>query len=312
MPWMPDETGSQLSDLGVELNCTAAESFDFQEMRARELRKLVKDFDLPCKACAEKSDFTAAIKRHVSDLSIRSLKNIVAVRGFVCHVCKTKDDLIQTALQVIHLPPKTTALPIFGLTAHIFPGVRAQIHVFEPQYKMLVRRAMRGDRRFGAVGGGRGALGSVVRILEHAEHDDGTMTIKVLGETRFVVEGTREEAVGAGGAPLLHANVTLFVDEPLGREEARKVHVVAKSVRRSFFVTDTDQDSAAREGTIGQPPSESLGPEALSHWLAMALEMPPAARERLFATTSTLERLEACAGLLVGRTARKVERRAKL
>lgn len=65
-------------------------------------------------ACSEREDFTASIRKEISDLSIRSLKNLIALRGHTCKECKDKNSLAIRALQVcnpvVRMPSSLTAL----------------------------------------------------------------------------------------------------------------------------------------------------------------------------------------------------------
>lgn len=67
-------------------------------MPLRKYPTLIFVADLACHVY--RNDFTSTIRVQLSELSIRSLKNILAVRGFVCKDCKTKENLLNGALQV--------------------------------------------------------------------------------------------------------------------------------------------------------------------------------------------------------------------
>jgi len=91
-----------------------------------------------------------------------------------------------------------TRLPMFPLSAVLFPHASMPLHVFEPRYRALLRDCLAGDARFGIVliergsevGGSdqRSALGTRGVITEAAELPDGRWVLEVEGEELIEVE----------------------------------------------------------------------------------------------------------------------------
>ena len=91
-----------------------------------------------------------------------------------------------------------TRLPMFPLSAVLFPHASMPLHVFEPRYRELLRDCLAGDARFGVVliergsevGGGdqRSALGTRGVITEAAELPDGRWVLVIEGEALIEVE----------------------------------------------------------------------------------------------------------------------------
>ncbi len=91
-----------------------------------------------------------------------------------------------------------TRLPMFPLSAVLFPHASMPLHVFEPRYRDLMRDCLAGDARFGIVliergsevGGGdeRSALGTRGVISRAAELPDGRWVLEITGEALIVVE----------------------------------------------------------------------------------------------------------------------------
>ena len=91
-----------------------------------------------------------------------------------------------------------TRLPMFPLSAVLFPHASMPLHVFEPRYRALMRDCLAGDARFGIVliergsevGGSdqRSALGTRGVITEAAELPDGRWVLEVEGEELIEVE----------------------------------------------------------------------------------------------------------------------------
>jgi Lon protease-like protein len=86
---------------------------------------------------------------------------------------------------------------MFPLQSVLFPSAVLPLHVFEPRYRELTRRALDGDREFGVtliergseVGGGdaRFAIGTRAHIVEAAELPDGRWALVAVGMRRISV-----------------------------------------------------------------------------------------------------------------------------
>jgi len=69
-----------------------------------------------------------------------------------------------------------------------FPSMPTFLHVFEPRYRLMIRRALDGDRTFGMVLGGVGGfrqLGTLLRIVNAEFFPDGRSLIETVGVSRF-------------------------------------------------------------------------------------------------------------------------------
>jgi uncharacterized protein len=91
-----------------------------------------------------------------------------------------------------------TRLPMFPLSAVLFPHASLPLHVFEPRYRELMRDCLAGDARFGVVliergsevGGGdeRSTLGTRGVITKSVELPDGRWVLEIEGEARIQVD----------------------------------------------------------------------------------------------------------------------------
>lgn len=89
-------------------------------------------------------------------------------------------------------------LGMFPLSSVLFPGAGLPLHVFEERYRTLMTRCLEADGEFGVVliergsevGGGdeRVDVGTVARIANVAELDDGRMLVVATGVRRIRVE----------------------------------------------------------------------------------------------------------------------------
>ncbi|GAB2502481.1 LON peptidase substrate-binding domain-containing protein [Arenimonas alkanexedens] len=93
------------------------------------------------------------------------------------------------------------ALPLFPLSAVLFPGGQLSLRIFEPRYLDLIKDCSRRGEGFGIclILDGREAgepaipvaLGTEAVIVDFAMTDDGLLGITVEGRRRFHVERTR-------------------------------------------------------------------------------------------------------------------------
>ena len=94
-------------------------------------------------------------------------------------------------------------LPMFPLSTVLFPTMLLPLHVFEPRYHQLIDTVVAGDGQFGVVliargsevGGGdqRNDIGTVARLLEVGELDDGRYVVLTLGTHRVRVNRWLED-----------------------------------------------------------------------------------------------------------------------
>ena len=91
-------------------------------------------------------------------------------------------------------------MPMFPLGSVLLPGAVLPLHVFEPRYRAMVQDCLtREDHEFGVVliergfevGGGdfRCMVGTVARMVQVAELDDGRYALVIIGTRRIRVNG---------------------------------------------------------------------------------------------------------------------------
>src|SRR5687767_5279898 len=88
-------------------------------------------------------------------------------------------------------------LPMFPLGTVLLPGGVLPLHIFEPRYREMIRTCLDGDGTFGVVliergsevGGGdvRSDAGTLARIVEASETDDGRWGVVAVGAARIRV-----------------------------------------------------------------------------------------------------------------------------
>ncbi|MEH0742231.1 LON peptidase substrate-binding domain-containing protein [Vibrio cholerae] len=94
---------------------------------------------------------------------------------------------------------------LFPLSSIVLPEGKMKLRIFEPRYKRLVSDAMKGDGTFGICLLERAKqsdavqlshTGSLVRIVDFDQLDDGLLGITVCGLQRFTIERVRTEFDG--------------------------------------------------------------------------------------------------------------------
>jgi uncharacterized protein len=187
-------------------------------------------------------------------------------------------------------------LPMFPLSAVLFPHASMPLHVFEPRYRALMRDCMEGDPRFGVVliergsevGGGdqRSALGTRGVITRAGELPDGRWVLEVRGEAVVEIDGWLPD----DPYPL-----ALVTERPgrRGSDVARVLDDATQCVRRARALL------AEHGGAPALPPDAPLDgggdPDVAAWQLCAAAPVNAYDAQRLLAAGDAADRL----GLLV-------------
>lgn len=182
-------------------------------------------------------------------------------------------------------------LPLFVMDVAL-PGQHMQLNIFEPRYRLMTRRCMEGNKRFGIVGVDQGhavlQYATEVEITECDALPDGRYYLEVTGRRRFRIT-TQEDQDG-------YRLARVDFDPPQQPDEAltelatranelashwlERIRVAGGAARASEFV--------ARAG----PRAPVTDPEALSWWIANLLPVPSGERYALLSAPLTKDRLE--------------------
>lgn len=149
----------------------------------------------------------------------------------------------------------TVLLPLFPLQVVLFPQMQLPLHIFEPRYKLLIRRCLEQEEEFGVVLGrkqGMARVGCTAQLLKVVQkYDDGRMDILTVGRRRFrvleLVEGLPylqgsvdflPDADEPGETPVSTARLRALFEEALRLLEGRQAerHQEATEVLLSFQV----------------------------------------------------------------------------
>lgn len=187
----------------------------------------------------------------------------------------------------------TFELPLFPLNVVLFPGMRLPLHIFEPRYRLMIRRCLEADRAFGValiVEGEEGhpdtvpaQAGCTAEILESTPFADGRMNLMTVGRRRFRVLSTREED------GYLVGTVQWLDDPATGAETALQASRVRRMVSRYL-------SALAQNAKVSNLPVEELDiPDdsyRLSMWIAALIPLSTEQQQHLLEMESTADRLD--------------------
>jgi len=191
---------------------------------------------------------------------------------------------------------------MFPLGLVLLPSVFLPLHLFEHRYRRLIRDCLAGSHEFGVVliergsevGGGevRSDVGTVARVLEARELDDGRWAVGAVGTRRIrVLEWLDDD-------PYPRAEIEDWddvVDEgAAATSDAEALAPVVSALRRVLALASELGDPAA-----DATQEISADPSLASFQIAALSPIGPMDRQSLLCTPGTTERLARLADLLV-------------
>lgn len=163
-------------------------------------------------------------------------------------------------------------LPMFPLSAVLFPGAELPLHVFEPRYRALMDDCLAGDGCFGVVliargsevGGGdeRFGAGTVARITATSPFDDGRVAVLSVGTQRFRVGRWLDDD------PYPVAEVELLTDGPGAGDD--EIERATAAVRRARTLLSELGAPAPVVADLGAAAEDDVEGERLWRLCAMA------------------------------------------
>ena len=183
-------------------------------------------------------------------------------------------------------------IPIFPLNVVLFPGMALPLHIFEPRYRLMIKRCLAGDHKFGValiVAGEEGQsdtvpalVGTVTEITESLPFPDGRMNIQTMGRRRFRILALREEDEYLVGT-------VEWLDDVAGEISTPALAAkVGQSLRRYLELLTGNAQVRGLDVTEVSVP---LDPEMLSMAVGMLLQLPNEQKQELLEMTSTAARL---------------------
>lgn len=204
-------------------------------------------------------------------------------------------------------------MPLFVLNTVVFPKLEFPMHIFEPRYRLMLRRCLEGQKRFGLVGCKRtpdgrwlpASVGCVLQITDHRvcspslircnAHSraqalpDGRSYVDCIGTRRFrVLERWDQDGYLCG-------KVQYFDDEPLANEDAKRQFTAAAASTRTKLsealvslagnVSPAVQQLLARAGDI---PADDVD---FAFWLSSHFPLDQEVKQELLEMTDPIGRM---------------------
>jgi len=185
-------------------------------------------------------------------------------------------------------------LPLFLLgELTLFPFMALPLHVFEPRYRLLIRRCLEGGKRFGIVpsfGNQLCAIGTSAIIDNHYLFPDGRSLVATTGGERFKVYETSEiDGYKVGKVEYIH-------DNPIPLE--RRTIIEAKYNKAKELVTTQYQSVLTQiEQKFGKMPSSDV--TRFSWWLSSIVPGNAQTKYKLLETQSVEVRVDELINILM-------------
>ena len=117
---------------------------------------------------------------------------------------------------IIREEGRTPSLPLFVLST-VLPGETIALNIFEPRYRLMIRRVMEGNKRFGIITVNQNhelaQVGTEVEIQEIEATPDGRYIIEIIGLRRFTHKSLTEMDGYRVAEPLF------FFDDPVSADQ---------------------------------------------------------------------------------------------
>ena len=192
-------------------------------------------------------------------------------------------------------------MPMFPLGSVLFPSMLLPLHIFEERYRALIKDVLAGDELFGVVliergpevGGGdvRSAVGTVARVLQAEELEDGRWVVLAAGIRRLRVLRWLPDD------PYPLAEIEEMTELPAGDRGSGLREEAAASVGRMSALAAELGEPAIPIGTEFDD-----DPGAASFQMTAVSMLGPLDAQRLLEIDDSTERLQALLDELAERT----------
>jgi Lon protease-like protein len=187
-------------------------------------------------------------------------------------------------------------LPLFPLGSVLFPGALLPLHIFEPRYRLLVRRCVERDQPFGIVLIRSGSevgpaaephgIGTEARIVGVSPLADGRSYIVTRGERRFAVDGIVPDA-----EPYLVGRVR-YLDEREGEDASGHAGEALEALGRYLVAVLAVTEDARGERALTEE-LQGVAPVDVAWRIAGSMAVDPAEQQSLLEMASAADRLVA-------------------
>jgi Lon protease-like protein len=185
-------------------------------------------------------------------------------------------------------------LPLFPLEAVLFPGALMPLHIFEPRYRLLLRRSMEHRQPFGIVlirsgsevGGSAEPydVGTEALVVAESALPDGRSYIVTRGERRFAIDELLPDL-----EPYLVGRVR-FLTEPAGADAplhaTEALDALGAYLLAVLAVTEDGRADRALADEL-----QGAAPVDVAYRIAGSLAIDPVERQALLEIATASERL---------------------
>jgi uncharacterized protein len=185
-------------------------------------------------------------------------------------------------------------LPLFPLGSVLFPGALMPLHIFEPRYRLLIRRCIERQRPFGIVLIRHGseidpraepyAVGTEAKIVAESALPDGRSYIVTRGERRFAVED-----VIADAEPYLVGRVR-YLDETEGDGAPSRARVALDALGAYLLAVVAVTEDTRGERALADE-LRGANPKDLAYRIAGSLAVDAPQQQALLELETTSARL---------------------
>jgi len=186
-------------------------------------------------------------------------------------------------------------LPLFPLGSVLFPGALMPLHIFEPRYRLLIRRCMERHHPFGIVLIRSGSevdpraepydVGTEAKIVAESPLPDGRSYIVTRGERRFAVENLIPDA-----EPYLVGQVR-YLDETDGDGAASHASVALEALGSYLLAVVAVTDDSRGERALADDLRDAL-PRDLAYRIAGSLAVDASQQQALLELETASARLK--------------------
>ena len=186
-------------------------------------------------------------------------------------------------------------MPMFPLGTVLFPHALLPLHVFEPRYRLMTQRVLRGEREFGVVliergsevGGGdaRFGIGTVARVVRAQELPDGGYALATVGTRRIRVTRWLDDD------PFPQAEVVDLADASSADDPAQRSRAL------DAFATVCELHRRIDPRLPSLPPIDEA-PARASYEIAALAPIGPLDAQRVLEAPNAADRLDLLAELL--------------
>lgn len=182
-------------------------------------------------------------------------------------------------------------IPLFPLSDVLFPGMMLPLHIFEPRYRIMIKRCVDGQLPFGVVLISQGSevgsgaeffpVGTTARITRVQQIEDGRMLIATVGERRFRVLQTIEDE------PYLQGQVEMIPEKPGAGEELASLSSEGLRLLAQYLTLFTGSSE------LGENLSDKdFSPQRLSYTIGSILQVNRQQKQSILEMATTSSRLK--------------------